>query len=89
MFSIILLNGNIIVFKNEDRFGVRPNTQSSGSYADGNLYRLIIEKSTYRIWLSATSVATGAGPAPFVTNVATSLLEEGNAMFFGGVNATL
>ena len=88
MFSITLHNGNIIVFTNEDRFAALPNIQSSGSYADGNLYRVSFERSTNGISLSVTSVVTGAGPAPLLLNNPLSVLEEGIAMYFGGVNVT-
>ena len=83
-----LLNGNIVVFTNEARFNARQNTQPSGSYADGNVYRVLFERSTTRVFLSVTMVTTGAGPSPIFMSTSLSIIEEGTAMYFGGVNVT-
>ena len=88
MYSITLHNGNVAVFTSAARFNARPSLQSNGSYADGNLYRVSFERSTSGISLSVTAVATGAGPPPLLLNDSLSVLEEGTAMYFGGVNVT-
>jgi len=88
LYSVTLLNGNIVVFTNEARFNARQNTQPSGSYADGNVYRVLFERSTTRVFLSVTMVTTGAGPSPVFMSTSLSVIEEGTAMYFGGVNVT-
>eukprot|EP00794_Sanderia_malayensis_P009566 gene9566-10555_t len=59
------------------------------TYADGNIYKVVASRSTNHVSLIVTSVVNGTTKEePLQLQSQMSLLDEGTAMYFGGVNAS-
>ena len=81
------MNGNLETFWSGARGNARPST--TGSYADGNFYRVTVERTRTYFSVLVVSVATGTGPPISMTNGIQPLLEEGTVIYFGGVNVSV
>ncbi|XP_065059495.1 laminin subunit alpha-like [Rhopilema esculentum] len=87
LYEIRLVNGNLETFWSGARANARPST--TGSYADGNFYRVTVERTQTYFSVLVVSVATGTGPPISMTNGSQPLLEEGTVIYFGGVNVSV